>query len=236
MLGVFLGHLAFGLHHKFAAVHKDIHYVHSFVEESAAVAAKVEHHAFEVFVLVFKTVESRCNIGSRILGELVEFDISEIAVHKAEIRNGLQFYLLAGYLYVVGFALTFYFHRQRGACLSAKGAANVGNRLAFGRFAVDFQNLVAGFESCFGSRKALVRLGDYNIVAAQRHHGAYAAVLSENLQFHVLYVGLGYVVGVRVEGGEHGVDGRFHKLAAFEFVNIVEVQVFVHIGENFEVL
>ena len=229
MFGVFLLHFAFGLHHKFAVVYKNIHYVNCFVEQSPAVAAQVEDNAFQVFVAVFQIVESGYHLVAGFLCKLVEFDVSETAVHHTVVRHGFQFYLLAGYLYVVGLALTFYFHSKRGAGLSAQYAAYVGHRFAFGRFAVDFHDFVAGFESCFSGGESVVGLGYYHIVAALRHHGAYAAVLPENLQFHVFDVRLGYVVGVGVEGAEHGVDGGFHKLAAFEVVHVVEVEVFIYI-------
>ena len=63
---------------------------------------------------------------------------------------------------------------------------------------------------------------------------AEAAVLAAGLRLHVAVVGRVHVGGVRVERGEHAVDGRFHRLRFVDLGDVVLLNARQHVGEQFE--
>ena len=200
--------------------------VDRFVHQAAAIATQVEHKAFELAFLTH-LCKLLLHLFGSVAGESTQLEVGNAIVEQLIIRYVVDLHLLAFQSLFNGFLLTvtLEFQRHLGARLSLQQVTDFLGVFLLTVDTIHLKDDIAGDDTCFLCRPAIVGVGDTGKLAVILDDGTDAAILARGHKLGVLDVRLGDENGVRVKAVEHGLDGSLVELAGVDFIDIVEVEL-----------
>ena len=105
---------------------------------------------------------------------------------------------------------------------------------ALDRLVVDMGDDVVGEDAGAGGRRLVDRRDDLDEAVFHRDLDAEAAELAAGLHLHVAEALGIHVARMRIEGGQHAVDGRFDELGLFGLLDVIRTDLFENVAEKAE--
>ena len=228
---------AFRCHQREVVCHEHVHYLHSLLERTATIVAKVENKTFHALFL--QVNKGATHLLSTVLSERVQIDVAIVALHHSIVRDGRHLYRAAGDFLRDRLAVaTLYLKRKGGARVATQVTADIRHVLAHHRRVVDAQDDVALLQSSLSGWRVGVRLVNHHTLEFRviAYQSAYSGIFTGNHHLQVLDIRRRVIHRVRVERAQHGVYSRANHLIGIQRIHIHHVEVAVNGIENVNVL